>query len=208
MKFRFLPIISLTLIEIVIFLSGTAVAQNQGYLHVGQQEIAFFQINRIRERLNGVVQVISLVDGYGGKNLGSKRYPVSGTISNNNVSINFGGFLSQGIVTGTYTTNRLYLSVPQQDGRIEIVTYTRSSVSQFNKAVSNLRNSAARINAQIAYQRYAARINQGIFDAFEDVKNQIEKLKQIKKFDISPFEINLKKMQEREGNFLISFEKK
>ncbi len=204
MNRRIPPIISLIFIEIFLLFSGISFAQNQGYLHVGRQEIAFFQINRIRERLNGVVQIISLVDGYSGKSLGTKRYPFSGTISGNDVSINFGGFLSQSIVTGTYTTSRLNLSMPQQDGSIAIITYKRSNVSQFNKAVSNLRIAAARINAQIAYQRYATKINQDIFDAFETVKNQIERLKNVKKFDISPFEKDLKEMQKEENKFLIS----
>lgn len=92
MKHRVVSIISLTLIEIFLLFCGTTFAQNQGYLHVGRQEIAFFQINRIRERLNGVVQIISLVDSYNGKSLATKRYPFSGTISGNDVSINFGGF--------------------------------------------------------------------------------------------------------------------
>ena len=96
------------------------------------------------------------------------------------------------------------LSTPQQDGSIAIITYKRSNVSQFNKAVSNLRIAAARINAQIAYQRYATKINQDIFDAFEAVKNQIDGLKNIKKFDISPFEKELKEMQKEENEFLIS----
>jgi hypothetical protein len=118
------------------------------YLAKNKSELAFVQW---RITPGGHVQGTLTADNIGGAapaaSLAVNSVPFTGTVHGSSVTLTFahGLFLHSG-AHGTLTGSNLTLAIPHADGAVRTATFTRSSRSGYDRAVTALRQSAQQEN--------------------------------------------------------------
>jgi len=118
------------------------------YLANSKSEIAFIQWRATR---GGHVQGTLTAGNIGGAapaaSLSVNSVPFTGIVHGTSVNLTFAhGLFLQSQAHGRLTDSSLTLAVPQADGAVHVTTFTRSSRSSYNRAVTALRRSAQHEN--------------------------------------------------------------
>src|SRR5215469_9085757 len=118
------------------------------YMANNKSEIAFIQW---RTTKGGHVQGTLTADNIGGAapaaSLSVNSVPFTGIVHGTSVNLTFAhGLFLQSQARGRLTDSSLTLAVPHADGVVHVTTFTRSSRSSYNTAVTALRRSAQHEN--------------------------------------------------------------
>ena len=120
-------------------------------------------------------------DSNGNSIVNSTHGSFTGTHSNDQVSLNFGGFLGySNTITGTYSNNTLTLHFPTKDGGVGTFVFVPATSDEFNTAVSTMQNTASNANANAAASAATAAAvqsqQQAVTDANTTVANDLSSL--------------------------------
>lgn len=120
-------------------------------------------------------------DSNGNTIVNSTHSSFSGTLSNDQVSLNFGGFLGySNTITGTYSNNTLMLQFPTKDGGVGTFVFVPGTSDEFNTAVSTMQTTANNTNANAAASAATAAAvqsqQQAVTDANKAVSNDLSSL--------------------------------
>jgi hypothetical protein len=118
------------------------------YLANNKPEIAFIQW---RITTGGQVRGTLTADNIGGAapaaSIAENSVPFTGTVHGTSVNLTFAhGLFLQSHAYGRLSGSSLTLAVPHADGAMRSTTFTRSSLSSYNRAVAALRRSAQQEN--------------------------------------------------------------
>jgi hypothetical protein len=174
-------LLSLIILTSVRATGAPAQASADGYLTTLNGEVMFIQLTRLRGRLTGQMQIVSLAGSYV-KRTKVQSVSFSGVVNNNQVSLVFRGFLTEMTIVGTLTKSRLSLSLPQADGRISVITFVRATTRQYNMAVAQLQRETAKTNRDIQQANYEKAVNDNIGRSFEEVSLKVRQLKSLADF--------------------------
>jgi len=157
MKRFILPSTSAALLLAVVSCSSPATSAGPvrgpaTFLSSNQSEVALIQW---RTTTGGHVQGILTADTIGGvapaASLAHNSVPFTGTVHGTSVNLTFDhGLFLQSSAQGRLTGSSLTLAIPQADGTVHGTTFTRSSSSRYDRAVTALRANAQHENLQAA----------------------------------------------------------
>jgi len=113
-------------------------------------------------------------DSNGNSIVNSTHGSFTGTLSNDQVSLNFGGFLGySNTITGTYSNNTLTLQFPMKDGSIGTFVFVPATSDEFNTAVSAMQTTANTTNANAAASAATAAAVQSQQQAVTDANKAV-----------------------------------
>src|SRR5215469_7591405 len=153
MKSFIVPCTTAAMLLAVVGCTGSASSRDSvdgpaSYLGNNKTEIAFIHW---RTTTRGHVQGTLTADNIGGAapaaSLSVNSVPFTGIVHGTSVNLTFAhGLFLQSQAHGRLTDSSLTLAVPQADGAVHVTTFTRSSRSSYNRAVTALRRSAQHEN--------------------------------------------------------------
>ena len=129
------------------------------FLWVGNAEAMFLAWVNNNGNLSGQTQDAQIQTGFNGnEQVNSTHGSFTGTLSNGQVSLDFGGFLGYtNNITGTYNGTTLILNIPRTTGTIGAFTFVPATIDDFNTAVGTLQT-------QINNEQATAAANQATAD--------------------------------------------
>jgi hypothetical protein len=146
-----LPIV---LMLIGVFLSGCTSARDKGpatFVAKASDQLSIVQWTEDGDGvLTGTYQVVSASSKSDGPATESSNASIQGRVSKGALNLTVDGLTT---ITGTLSGDTLTLSVPQTDGGVRTVTYSRSTIESYNRAVEAL---ATRVSTERAQQAKAA----------------------------------------------------
>ncbi len=116
-----------------------------GYLSTTPREVIFLEFTTLHGSLSGSAHVVRLSSS--GAHVAAVVGSISGTISNDAVTIEDRNAVltpSGSNIGGVIQGSNLVLEFPENGGRLESVTFTHASVSDYNAAVTKLQKEADR----------------------------------------------------------------
>ncbi len=119
------------------------------FLYTSNAEAMFLAWVNNNNALSGQTQDAQYkTDSSGFLTVTSTHGSFTGTLSNDQVNLNFGGFLGYMVnVTGTYSNNTLTLNIPTKDGGVGTFVFVPATADDFNNAVSVMQTTANNDNA-------------------------------------------------------------
>ncbi len=151
------------------------------FLYTSSTEAMFLAWVNDNGALSGQTQDAQYgTDSYGNEIVNSTHGSFTGTLSNDQVSLNFGGFLGVSTITGTYSNNTLTLQIPTKDGGVGTFVFVPATSDEFNTAVSAMQTTANTTNANAAASAATAAAlqsqQQAVTDANKAVSNDLSSL--------------------------------
>src|SRR6266496_2276517 len=144
------------------------------FLYTSSTEAMFLAWVNNNNALSGQTQDAQYgTDSNGNSMVNSTHGSFTGTLSNDQVSLNFGGFLGVSTVTGTYSNNTLTLQIPTKDGGIGTFVFVPATSDEFNTAVSAMQTTANTTNANAAASAATAAAVQSQQQAVTDANKAV-----------------------------------
>jgi hypothetical protein len=166
------------------------------FLYTSSVEAMFLAWVNNNNALSGQTQDAQYgTDSNGNSIVNSTHSSFTGTLSNDQVSLNFGGFLGYAnTITGTYSNNTLTLQFPTKNGGVGTFVFVPATADDFNNAVSAMQNTASNANANaVASAATAAAIqsqqqavisaNKAVGNDLSSLQNNVSSLNQSANFD-------------------------
>ena len=128
------------------------------FLWVGTNEAMFLAWVNNNGSLSGQTQDARIqVDSNGNEQVSSTHSSFTGTLTNGQVNLNFGGFLGySNNITGTYNGTTLTLNFPMTTGNIGSFTFVPATADDFNTTVGTLQTQVNNEQATVAANQATA----------------------------------------------------
>lgn len=184
-----------------------------GYVASGKDWVIFLRFTEKDGRISGQVQSVG-VEGGTFKRTEIRNPSFTGMRDGSSISLNFAGFLTERMITGTISGDTLSLLMPQPNGLLATVEFKSATVDEYNAEVEKLKRRVAEANESARKaQATAARADEArqkaadatanLRRALESLNDRIADLDVAAKFDeaVGRFDDHLHEMREHEKEF-------